>query len=109
MQKMKNLTPIVLFLKAFFKIEASLIYNAVSASGVQQSDSVLYTYLYSFYFKFIITIIIFLLEPCLWHMEVPGLGAESVLHLRPKPQPQWIRATSGSYAAVCSNTGSLTH
>lgn len=55
MQKMKNLTPIVLFLKAFFKIEASLIYNAVSASGVQQSDSVLricvHTHIYEIFYS----------------------------------------------------------
>ena len=28
------------------------------------------------------------LGPHLWHMEVPRVGVESELHLRPTPQPQ---------------------
>ena len=53
----------------------------------------------------------FFLRPHLQHMEVPGLGIESKLPLRPTPQSQrhGIWAASVIYAAACSNAGSLTH
>ena len=45
------------------------------------------------------------------HMEVPGLGVESELQLRPAPQlqQQGIQAAFGTYNEACSNAGSLTH
>ena len=53
----------------------------------------------------------FFLKPHLWDIEFPRLGVELELQLRPTPQPQqcWIWAASATYAAACSNTGSLTH
>ena len=53
----------------------------------------------------------FFLQPHLRHTEVPGLGVESELQLRPTPQQQQcrIQATSGTYAAACGNMGSITH
>ena len=46
-----------------------------------------------------------------WHMEVPRLGVESELQLRPLSQPQQcqIQATSSTYTMAHENTGSLTH
>ena len=43
-------------------------------------------------------------------MEAPRLGVESELQLKPIPQPQqhWIRASSVTHTAACSNAGSLT-
>ena len=45
------------------------------------------------------------------HMEVPKLGAELELQLRPSTQPRqhWIQATPATYAAAHGNTRSLTH
>ena len=54
---------------------------------------------------------IFFFQPYLQHMEVPRLGAESELQLRPMPQP-WhyrIQAASATYAAACGNARSLTY
>ena len=47
----------------------------------------------------------------LWHMEVPRLGVELELQLRPIPQPEQhhIPDASATYTAVCGNTRSLTH
>ena len=47
----------------------------------------------------------------LWNMEVPMLGVELGLQVRPAPQP-WqhqIQAAFATYAAAFSNTGCLTH
>ena len=46
-----------------------------------------------------------------WHLEVPRLGVELELQLRPKPQSQkhWIRAASVNYGAAFRNAGSLSH
>ena len=59
---------------------------------------------------FLIFIYFFFLGPHLWHMEVTRLGVELELQLRPVPQPQQcrIQAPSLTYAAACSNAGSLT-
>ena len=35
-----------------------------------------------------VLIIFFFLGPHLWHTDVPGLGVDSELQLRPKPQPE---------------------
>ena len=47
----------------------------------------------------------------LQHMEVPKIGVKLDLQLGPIPQPwqHWIRATSVTYAAACSNARSLIH
>ena len=47
------------------------------------------------------------LGPHLQHMEVPGLGVESRLQVRPTPQlrQHQIQATSVTYAAACGNNG----
>ena len=44
-------------------------------------------------------------------MEVPRLGVESELQLRPTPQLQqnWIQAATATHASACGNAGSLTH
>ena len=91
-----------------------LIYN-VLVSGVQQSDSVMHiqisiifqilfpyrvsqTHIFFFFFSFV--------WPHLRHMEVPGLGVESELQIRPPmPQPQQCQI----YAAACGNAKSSTH
>ena len=53
----------------------------------------------------------FFLKPHLQHMEVPGPGVKSELHLQSIPQPQqhWIWATSVTHAEACSNAGSLSY
>ena len=53
----------------------------------------------------------FFLQPHLRRIEVPGLGIESELQLRPTPQPQQhqIGATPANYTAACGNARSLTH
>ena len=58
-----------------------------------------------------IYLFIFLLGLHLWHMEVPSLGVESELQLRPMPQLQQQRAqvTSVTYTEAYSNVGSLTY
>ena len=38
----------------------------------------------------------------LWHMGVPGLGAESELQLRPTPQQHWIQAASAIYTVAAA-------
>ena len=50
------------------------------------------------------------LGPHLWHMEVPRLGSNWELQLRPKPQPQkrCIPAASVTYTTVFGNGASLT-
>ena len=51
------------------------------------------------------------LWPCLWHMEVPGLGVELEVQLKPMPQLQQcqIRAAAATYTIACHNARSLTH
>ena len=60
----------------------------------------------------LIKIFFFFLGPHLWYMEVPGIGVELELQLRPTLQPQQqqqhIQATSRTYAAACGNTRSET-
>ena len=48
--------------------------------------------------------------PHLWHMEILRSGVKSELKLQPMPQPQkcQIQASSVTYTAACSITGSLT-
>ena len=50
-------------------------------------------------------------SPHLQHMDVPRLGIESDLQLRPKLQPQQhqIQAASSTYTTAHGNPGSLTH
>ena len=66
---------------------------------------------FSLYVNIIIIIIIFFLWPHSQHMEVPRLGAEWKLQLRPMPHPQQHRilAASVTYAVACCNARSLTH
>ena len=51
------------------------------------------------------------LGPHLQHMDVPRLGIESDLQLRPKLQPQQhqIQAASSTYTTAHGNPGSLIH
>ena len=42
----------VIVLKQFFLIEVQLIYNVLSVSGVQQSDSVIHIYIYIYMYSF---------------------------------------------------------
>ena len=52
----------------------------------------------------------FFLQLHLRHMEVPRLGVNTELQLRPTPQPQqlWIQAACATYTAAYGNTRSLT-
>ena len=59
---------------------------------------------------FVLSFLFFFSWPHLQHMEVPKLGVESELQLRPTPQPQQLQIqtkTSLTYAAACSNVGFL--
>ena len=59
----------------------------------------------------ILFILFYVLQPHLWHMEVPGPGVKLELQLRPIPQP-WqhqFQAVSATCAATCSDTRSLIH
>ena len=69
----------------------------------QENESSGYPHSFFFFLQF--------LRLHLWHTEVPRLGVELGLHLRPMPQPQQhrIQTASATYAAACGNTGSLTH
>ena len=64
-------------------------------------------------FRFLNSFLIFFffLRLHLWHMEVPRLGVQLELQLRPLPQPQqyWIQAISATYTTAYSNARSLTH
>ena len=53
----------------------------------------------------------FFLQPHLQHMEIPGLGVELRLQLRPTLQAwqHWIGASSAAYAAAWGNDGYLIH
>ena len=64
-----------------------------------------------FFHTVFIFVYLFFLGPLLQHMELPGWRSNQSCSCWPTPQPQQhqIRATSVAYAAVCHNTGSLTH
>ena len=48
-----NVEPLILGRVSFFLIDVWLIYNVVLVSGVQQSDSVVYSVLYIYIFFFV--------------------------------------------------------
>ena len=58
-----------------------------------------------------IFLLLFFFTAACMAMEVPSLGVESGLQLRPTPQPRQhqIRAVSVTFPAACCNTESLIH
>ena len=65
----------------------------------------------SFSFAVLISLLFcFFVWPHLQHMDVPGLGVESELQLRPMPQPMPLGLSRlRDYTAAYGNTRSLTH